>query len=405
MAPKRKDKRWTRYRHRVVRNLLSIFLPPYIRIRYGIKIEKLKNQEKRPYLILLNHQTPFDQFFVGMAFKGPIYYLATEDIFSKGFVSSLIRWLIAPIPIKKQTVDVRAVMNCIRVVKEGGTICIAPEGNRTYSGRTEYMNPAIASMAKQLKLPVALFRIEGGYGKEPRWSDVVRKGRMKAGFVRVISPEEAAGMTEAEMLSAIRDALYVDETTLGGEYRHPRLAEYLERVFYVCPFCGLSTLHSHRDTVTCQTCGRRVKYLPNKEFRGVECEFPFQFAADWYDYQKDFINRLDVTEYTEEPLYCESVRLSEVIPYKKKVLLDQHATVELYGNSLHITAKDLDQIFSFEEISTVTVLGRNKLNIYHGDKIYQFKGNKRFNALKYVHIYHRYQNIIKGDRHEQFLGL
>ena len=42
MAPKRKDKRWTRPRHRVVRNLLSIFLPPYIRIRYGIKIEKLK---------------------------------------------------------------------------------------------------------------------------------------------------------------------------------------------------------------------------------------------------------------------------------------------------------------------------------------------------------------------------
>ena len=405
MAPKRKDKRWTRPRHRVVRNLLSIFLPPYIRIRYGIKIEKLKEQEKRPYLILLNHQTPFDQFFVGMAFKGPIYYLATEDIFSKGFVSSLIRWLIAPIPIKKQTVDVRAVMSCIRVVKEGGTICIAPEGNRTYSGRTEYMNPAIAAMAKQLKLPVALFRIEGGYGKEPRWSDVVRKGRMKAGFVRVISPEEAAGMTEDEMLTAIRDALYVDETALGGEYRHAGLAEYLERVLYVCPFCGLSTFHSYRDTVTCQTCGRRVRYLPDKTLTGVGFELPFRFVADWYDYQKAVINRLDMTEFTEEPLYCESVRLSEVIPYKKKVLIDKHATVELYGDSLHITAKSMDQVFAFDKACNLTVLGRNKLNIYHDDKIYQLKGDKRFNALKYVHICHRCQNICKGEPHEQFLGL
>ena len=40
-----------------------------------------------------------------------------------------------------------------------------------------------------------------------------------------------------------------------------------------------------------------------------------------------------------------------------------------------------------------------------GGKIYQLKGGKSFNALKYVHIYHRYKNIIKGDENEQFLGL
>jgi hypothetical protein len=33
------------------------------------------------------------------------------------------------------------------------------------------------------------------------------------------------------------------------------------------------------------------------------------------------------------------------------------------------------------------------------------KGDKRLNALKYVHIYHRCLNIRKGDPHEQFLGL
>ena len=40
----------------------------------------MKDQQNRPYLILLNHQMVFDQFLVGMAFKGPIYYVATEDI-------------------------------------------------------------------------------------------------------------------------------------------------------------------------------------------------------------------------------------------------------------------------------------------------------------------------------------
>ena len=46
------------------------------------------------------------QFFVGMSFLRPIYYVATEDIFSMGFLSKLIRFLVAPIPIKKQTTDI-----------------------------------------------------------------------------------------------------------------------------------------------------------------------------------------------------------------------------------------------------------------------------------------------------------
>ena len=146
--------KWIKFRHRVVRNIAYAILAPYSKIVYGIKIQKNPEKKKRQYLILMNHQTPFDQFFVGMAFKGPVYYLATEDIFSNGWISKLITYLIAPIPIKKQTTDARAVMNCIRVAKEGGTIALAPEGNRTYSGKTEHINPAIVPLVKKLSLPL-----------------------------------------------------------------------------------------------------------------------------------------------------------------------------------------------------------------------------------------------------------
>ena len=53
----------------------------------------------------------------------------------------------------------------------------------------------------------------------------------------------------------------------------------------------------------------------------------------------------------------------------------------------------------------VTVLGRNKLNMYYGDQIFQLKGSKRFNAVKYVHLFHRYKNLKRGNGDEQFLGL
>ena len=400
-AAKKKNNAWIRPRHKVIRTILYYTLGTYSKLRYNAKVEKFKEWEDRPYCILLNHQTPFDQFFVGMSVKGNIYYLATEDIFSLGWVSDLIRWLIAPIPIKKQTSDVRAVMTCIRVAREGGSICIAPEGNRTYSGRTEYMSPAIIPLAKKMGMPILLYRLEGGYGVLPRWGDVVRRGKMRCYVSRVIMPEEYKSMTDEELYEAVKEGLYVNEACVDGEYRHRKAAEYLERILYICPHCGLSTFESHGDTVTCKTCGRKARYTPTKELEG---DFPYRFVADWYDAQEAFINQLDVTE-NPEALYTEQVALSEVIPYKKKVLLDKKATVQLYGHGILVKWKGQERMFTFEELLAVTVLGRNKLNIYFDERVLQFKGSKRFNAVKYVHLFHRYKNLKRGDDHVRFLGL
>lgn len=398
----RKKKTWIRFRHKVITELARWILTPYIKWKYGVRVEKFRQQEDRPYLVLLNHQTVFDQFFVGMSFRGPVYYLATEDIFSLGWVSDLIRYAIAPIPIRKQTTDARAVMNCIQVAREGGTIAIAPEGNCTYHGKTVSMNPTIAALAKKLKLPIALYRIEGGYGVQPRWSDGTRKGKMRAGVSQVIQPEEYEKLTNEELYRRIRAGLDVNEAVVSGEYHHKALAQYLERAIYVCPDCGLSEFQSAGDLVQCKTCGRQVRYLPTRELEGVDSPFPFRFMADWYEYQCDFVNKLDLENYIWEPMYRDEAKVSQVLVFQKKQELWPWTEVWLYGDRIVI---DREQVLPFEEIYAAAVLGRNKLNIYHKDRIYQIKGGKRFNALKYVNIYHRYKNISKGEPYGEFLGL
>lgn len=393
---------WIKFRHKIIRDLAYAVLVPYSKIKYGIKVEKFKDNPERQYLVVFNHQTAFDQFFVGMSFKKAVYFLASEDIFSNGWISALIRFLVAPIPIKKQTTDIGAVKNCLRVAKEGGTIALAPEGNRTYSGKTEYMNASIASLAKMLKLPLAIYRIEGGYGVHPRWSDVVRKGKMRSYVSKVIEPHEYKDMTNDELFEIINNELYVDEANADNVFLHKKRAEYLERAMYVCPYCGLANFESHNDTIKCKTCNREIKYDITTELKGVGFDFPYRFVSEWYDYQKDYINSLDVTANTKKPLFSDNARLSKVIVYKKKVLLDKNSSVSLFGDKI-VIGKDL--VFPFNEVSAVTVLGKNKLNIYHDKNIYQLKGSKRFNALKYVNIYNRYMNIIRGDENGKFLGL
>ena len=403
---KKSKKKWLKFRHRVVRVIAGWVFEILTKIKYGIKIEKFREQGNRPYLILMNHQTPFDQFFVGLAFKGPVYYLATEDIFSIGFVSKLLRWAVAPIPIRKQTTDVSAVITCMRVAKEGGTIALSPEGNRTYSGRTEYINPAIASLAKKLGLPIALYRIEGGYGCCPRWSDVVRKGNIRSYVYKVIEPEEYNTLSNEELTELIEQGLYVDEGVADGEYVSDKRAEYLERAMYVCPFCGLSEFRSEGNEAECLTCHRRITYGTDKRIEGIGFDFPFEFMTEWYDYQKEFVNSLDTLENTEQPLFCDTATMSEVIVYKNKNMLKENCSLKLYGDRMTID-EGLDGMleFKFSETSALSVLGRNKLNVYYKDKVYQFKGDKRFNALKYVNLYYRCKNILKGEKDGQFLGL
>lgn len=403
---KKKSKKWLKFRHKVVHAILRYPVHLLCIVKYGIKITKYRDDKgKRPYLILYNHQTAFDQFFVGLAFKQPIYYLATEDIFSNGWVSSLIKYLVEPIPIKKQTTDIKAILNCMRVGKEGGSIAIAPEGNRTYSGETVYMSPAIASLARKLNMPVMLYRIEGGYGVQPRWSDGTRRGKMHSYVSRVIEPEEYKEMTDAELFEAIKAELYVNEAKVDGEYRSKHLVEYLERTIYYCPDCGLSEFESEGDLIKCKKCGKTIRYLPTKELQGVNCKFPYRFVLDWYNAQSDFMNSLDLSPYYDKPIYRDrAVEVKEVVPSEKKIPYGC-ADVTLYGNRVELKINDDTISCHFDDCSTITVLGRNKLNIYHGGKIYQLKGGKRFCALKYVHIYNRYKNIQKGDENNEFLGL
>ena len=392
---------WVKPRHRIIQNLVALGLRPYVRWKYNIEVTPFRDPQDRPLLIVMNHQTGFDQFFPSFVFKQHLYYVASEDIFSMGWLSRIIQWLAAPIPIKKQVTDIRAVMNCLKVAKEGGSIAMFPEGNRTFSGVTGAINPAVGGLARKLGLPIAFLKIEGGYGIQPRWSDVRRKGKMKAYISHVLEPEEYKGWTNDQMYQYICKALYQNEANSDASFYHKKSAEYLERVLYVCPHCGITHFESNGDTVKCTSCGRSAKYLPTKEFSG---DFPFRYMLDWYTYQEDYINHLDTLPLTEQPIIRDTCDLYEVSLYSKKKLLAENVELALYGDRIELSG-GFKEVFRFHEVENITILGKNKLDIYHADMVYQIQSDKRFNALKYLNLYHRYKNITTEVQNGSFLGL
>ena len=177
----------------------------------------------------------------------------------------------------------------------------------------------------------------------------------------------------------------------------------MERFLYICPDCGLTTYKTKNDIIECEKCHQTIRYLPNKKLQGISRSFSFKNIGEWYDYQCNYIRHLDLHPYYDTPMYQEQVKIFQVVLYQYKKKLKNNATISLYGNRITID----DICLNFESIHGITVLGKNKLNIYTHDQVFQLKGNKSFNALKYVNFYFHYQNTKKGDieNYEQFLGL
>ena len=319
-----------------------------------------------------------------------------------------MEWAVAPIPIKKSTQDLSAIKNIMQVVKEGGTICIFPEGNRTYSGCTEYIKPAITKLIKMTGLPVILMNLQGGYGKEPRWSTKSRKGKVTCTVKRIIEADEYKQMSPADFYNAVTQDLYINDTNSESSFKSKNRAEYAERLLYVCPGFDVSSFCSNGNIISFKKCGLSAEFTEKLKIKPCDSNqqiLPYTTIKEWYDSQEHFIENLNLQNYQDTPAFSEKVRLYKVRLYKKKILIDKDCALDLFSNRYEIIYSSEKIIMNYDEVKAVSVLGRNKLNIYFKNEVFQIKSDKRFNAVKYLHFYHHYKNTksereTKGDGHD-----
>ena len=403
--------KYVKRRHSFIISLVRPIGYLFLRLKYKMKLDKLKLSRKNPHVIISNHLTADDQFLLGFALRGPFYFVGTEDITSMGFLSKLLKYAVNVIPFKKSTRDANAVRMCLKTIKEGGSVIIFPEGNRSYDGTTCYIKPSIVKMIYKMKVPVVMYNIKGGYGMLPRWSDKRRKGLVEVKIKKILTYDEYKDIDADDFYNLICENLYWDDNNMNELYKYKSKAEYMERVIYVCPNCGISEFESNGDVFKCKKCGNEAIYQEDMTFKDDK---PFKNVRDWYIYQENYINNLDLNSFNNNLIFCDNdVLFLNVILYKKKEVVFKKSKLTCYNDRLEVKNIDNEEtiIYNYRDVSAMTCLGKNKFNVYINDKIYQFKGPTRFNALKYVNIFYHYlneNNLISkeeynGDR--KFLGL
>ena len=386
----KKKTTWTKRRHARVFAFLRPIMRLYFKLRYNYKAQP-SGLPKGAYLIISNHQTTMDPFLLSLSFKFPVYFLASDDLFNLK-ISPLIKYLVAPIPKSKSLRDVAAMRNVLSVIREGGAVGIFPEGNRTISGGQWEMTDAIAKLAKFLKVPLVIYNIRGGYGTDPRWGHAIRKGRSSGGVTRVLSVEELGALSNEQLFDLIKNELDVIDADSGVSFRSRKRAEYIERALYMCPVChSVSGIVSHKHKLKCNGCGTEAVYTQKLSISpAVE---GFERIREWYEWEREEIVKAvaDGMRISDD-----GILFRESIKFKKKKKLDGDR-VSIDKDKLVIYSKTHERVFPLSEITALTMVGKKKFNFYHEGKILQVKGDKRFCAIKYVHIFDGLRQMNSED--------
>lgn len=374
----------------------------------------------QPALILANHNSAMDPFFLGMSFRRPIFFVASDHIFRLGWISAVIRALVDPIPIVKSQMDLRTLRHIRGIIQDGGLVGLYPEGNRSFNGLTTFISPSIGKLVKQLRCTVILYRYTGGYLTTPRWARHMRRGRMSGQVVRVIEPADLSELSHEAISALIRDTLQVDafaEQRISPiRYRGRRLAETLELALFVCPKClSLATLRSRDDRFFCP-CGLTVRYTEFGFFEPVDAWSQaardrqnggvfHSSVAEWDAWQRERLQTLldqpCRDENDDRPLFaddrqilllCERATRSQQIGVGRLALFCDRLVFTDQAGAVHR--------FALTDLSRMIVHGQQTLQFTdQTGAVWEVRTRERRSAYKYLIVFYLLQQKLKGETH------
>ena len=412
MAFKHKENRkrksfHTKRRHRVVVAVLKPAAKVLFYFLRKFRAERFKSPDKKQaYLILANHTANLDPVLLSLSFSFPIYFVASDNLFRLGFISRLLTFLVAPIPIVKSRMDSDTIRTVLRVKKEGGSIGLFPEGNRCYNGVTGYFPPSTGKLLKLLGLPVLFYTLEGGYMSDPRWGDNTRRGPMKGRVSGRLSALEVETLSADALNAVITDRLKVDayeaQRYTKALYKGLNKAQYLERILFICPSCkSLAGLKSEGDEFLCG-CGYRVHYTEQGFFESEQGKpLYFDSVLDWDLWQrKTLIQWVDADDGacvsdTDKPWFSDEEERLYFYEKGRMPLLEGVGRLSFYSDRLRFEAGGRLWSFYFKDIVRMSLWGKQVLQLSTTDgKDYEFKSDLPRSSYKYMALY----NVIEQKR-------
>ncbi len=163
-TPKKKDitvKANKKGKHKIrILTILRIFALPIFRLIKPFRIYGQKKVKDGACIYICNHFSMFDPAYAIATTREGIHFISKKEAFETPVIGWILRKAKA-ISANRDGNDVRAVMDCLKCLKNGEKICIYPEGTRNKTGivlgEFESGSAAIAIKAKVPVVPIMIY--------------------------------------------------------------------------------------------------------------------------------------------------------------------------------------------------------------------------------------------------------
>ena len=390
------DSYWTKglKRNRAVVALLRLPLTPWVKWRYRYRCKKYTPKDKT-FLLLTNHTSTADHFMNAMGVKGYMRFVASDHLMRKGFLSSVLRFLVNPIPRRKAVSGEATTQMILQNLRLGVPVILYPEGNRCFNGRTGFIPPRTGELVKNAAGSMITYRIDGAYLQTPRWGHTLRRGPVFGQVVREYSREELNKMSAEEICAHIREDLYTDAYAFSREhqYRYPgkNKAEHLETTLFVCPACGRTEgLKSEGDRFFCP-CGMSGEVNDYGFFEGENLRFDNVY--DWDMWQRGVLEkRVQDCRESGEAVTRDAGAVLYRVSGDSREMLGSGLDMRLYTDRLEFTGGGKTFSFPMDGLSRMAVAHTAFLFFTFRDEYYEVRNEHVWPANKYFAL-HR---MVKG---------
>lgn len=313
-------------------------------------------EEPGSIVMIANHASRVDyQFTAPACYPKRLNFVVGYNEFFR-FPTNLLLPAMQVIPKKNFTPDSYTIRGILKAVKQGGSICIMPEGMSSITGMAQPVIPGGGKLLKKLGLPVYYSKISGGYLTYTKHCLDERKGRIEVTVDRMFTPEQLQSMSAEEIEDRMNCLLahddYIWNKTAQVRFSGKgQMAKNLGDLLYLCPKCGARyEMESEGNVMRCRACGNAVELDECYNLRPVGDSVCPELVTDW-----TILERERAAEEVRRPDFCHGghVRVG-VLPEKRALMGDRtsvicgEGTLTLDHEGLHFDGVLKGEPFSFD---------------------------------------------------------
>lgn len=279
----------------------KLTIPPtwlYMPLMLVIKVLNMKTKteftykaypgkEDGPIVMIANHSSRVEyQFTAPCCLPKKLNFVVGYNEFFR-FPLSVVLKLMQVVPKKNFTPDIYCIKQILSIVKQGGSICIMPEGMSSITGMAQPVIPGGAALIKKLGIPVYYSKLSGAYMTYTKHCLDERVGKVEVVVDKMFSKEDLKSMTEEQIEDTMNRLLAHDDYIWNKEKQikfngKGQMAKNLADLLYMCPKCGaMHKMQEEGNIMRCTQCGNTIEIDECYNIKALDGGVCPKLVTDW----------------------------------------------------------------------------------------------------------------------------